>query len=74
MHCHHLLGPIIWNLAVLLVLFMVLLFLGPMLDMCCEEFGAVIASIAQFLAVVGIIVFGEFLGCDWRCSLSSFLL
>ena len=68
------LGPIVWNPAVLLVLFTVSLFLGPMLDTCCGKFGAVMASIAHFLAVVGVIVFFEFLVCEWRCSLSSFSL
>ena len=55
------LGPIVWNAAVLLVLFLVSLFLGPMLDTCCAKFGAVMASIAHFLAVVGIVAFFEFL-------------
>ncbi|KAF8582242.1 glycosyltransferase family 48 protein [Ramaria rubella] len=55
------LGPIVWNAAVLLVLFLVSLFLGPMLDTCCAKFGAVMASLAHFLAVVGMIAFFEFL-------------
>lgn len=55
------LGPIVWNAAVLLVLFLVSLFLGPMLDTCCAKFGAVMASLAHFMAVVGIIAFFEFL-------------
>ncbi|KAF8496308.1 1,3-beta-glucan synthase [Gautieria morchelliformis] len=55
------LGPIVWNAAVLLILFLVSLFLGPMLDTCCAKFGAVMASIAHFLAVVGMVAFFEFL-------------
>ncbi|KAF8527179.1 1,3-beta-glucan synthase [Hysterangium stoloniferum] len=55
------LGPIVWNAAVLLVLFLVSLFLGPMLDTCCAKFGAVMASIAHFLAVVGMVGFFELL-------------
>lgn len=57
------LGPIVWNAAVLLVLFLISLFLGPMLDTCCVKFGAVMASIAHFLAVVGMVAFFEFLVC-----------
>jgi hypothetical protein len=55
------LGPIVWNAAVLLVLFLVSLFLGPMLDTCCAKFGAIMASIAHFMAVVGMVGFFEFL-------------
>ncbi|KAF9011974.1 1,3-beta-glucan synthase [Cyathus striatus] len=55
------LGPIVWNAAVLLVLFLVSLFLGPMLDPVFPMFGAVIAFIAHVLGVVGMIGFFEFL-------------
>lgn len=55
------LGPIVWNAAVLLLLFMVSLFLGPMLDPRFPMFGAVVASIAHILAVVGMVGFFEFL-------------
>lgn len=55
------LGPLVWNAAVLLVLFLISLFLGPMLDTCCAKFGAVMASIAHFLAVSGMVGFFEFL-------------
>src|SRR5882757_3057010 len=37
------LGPIVWNAAILLVLFLVSLFLGPMLDPVFPKFGSVIA-------------------------------
>ncbi len=53
-------GPIVWNAAVLLVLFLVSLFLGPMLDSCCVRFGAVMASIAHVLGTIGMIGFFEF--------------
>jgi 1,3-beta-glucan synthase len=52
-------GPIVWNAAVLLVLFLVSLFLGPMLDSCCVRFGAVMAFIAHVLGTIGMI--GSFL-------------
>jgi 1,3-beta-glucan synthase len=47
------LGPIVWNAAVLLTLFFVSIFLGPMLGSCCVKFPAVIASIAHILAAFG---------------------
>lgn len=55
------LGPIVWNAAILLVQFLVSLFLGPMLDSCCAKFGAVMATVVHFLALVGIVGFFEFL-------------
>ncbi|KIJ31383.1 glycosyltransferase family 48 protein [Sphaerobolus stellatus SS14] len=55
------LGPLVWNAAILIVLFLTSVFLGPMLDTCCAKFGAVMASIAHFLAVVGMVGFFEFL-------------
>jgi len=54
-------GPIAWNAAVLLTLFIISLFLGPMLNLCCVKFGAVMAATAHILAVVGMIAFFEFL-------------
>ncbi|KAG8757656.1 1,3-beta-D-glucan synthase [Ceratobasidium sp. 428] len=55
------LGPIVWNAAVLLVMFLISLFLGLMLNQCCPKFGAVMAMIAHALAVIGMIAFFEFL-------------
>ena len=57
------LGPIVWNAAVLLVLFLVSMFLGPMLDTVAPKFGSVIAFVAHALALVGMIGFFEFLVC-----------
>ncbi|KAG9047856.1 1,3-beta-D-glucan synthase [Tulasnella sp. UAMH 9824] len=54
-------GPLVWNAAVLLVLFFVSVFLGPVLGGCCAKFPAVIASIAHILALVGMVAFFEFL-------------
>lgn len=55
------LGPMVWNAAVLLILFFVSIFLGPVLSGWCVRFGAVMASIAHVLAVIGLIAFFEFL-------------
>ena len=50
-----------WNAAILLVLFLISLFPGSMRDTCGAKFGAIMASVAHFLAVVGMIVFFEVL-------------
>lgn len=55
------LGPIVWNAAVLLLLFMISLFLGPLLDTPYPKFGSVMAFLAHSLGVVGMIGFFEFL-------------
>jgi len=55
------LGPIVWNAAVLLVLFLFSMFLGPMLDPLFPLFGSVMSFIAHTLGVVGMIGFFEFL-------------
>ncbi|CAO1613249.1 unnamed protein product [Sympodiomycopsis kandeliae] len=55
------LGPIVWNMAVLLVVFMTSIFLGPALNRCCSKFGSVMAAIAHLLSVVGMVVSFEFL-------------
>lgn len=65
-------GPIVWNAAVLLVLFMVSLLLGPMLETCCARFGSVMAALAHGLGVVGMVGFFEFFVCLF--GLSSFVL
>lgn len=58
------LGPIVWNAAVLLALFLISLFLGPMMDPTFPRFGSLMASIAHFLGVVGMLGFFEFLVRD----------
>lgn len=55
------LGPIVWNAAVLLTLFIFSIFLGPMLDPVLPKFGSVIAFIAHALGTLGMIGFFEFL-------------
>jgi len=64
------LGPIVWNAAILLTLFITSLFLGPMLGAVFPRFGSVIAFIAHALGVIGMIGFFEFLVRDvslFRC-------
>lgn len=64
------LGPIVWNAAVLLILFTISIFLGPMLNNCCNKFGSVMAAIAHVLAVVGMVAAFEFLWFleQWNAS------
>ncbi len=58
------LGPIVWNAAILLVLFIFSIFLGPMLDPVVPMFGSVMAFIAHFLGSLGMVGFFEFLVCS----------
>ncbi|KAJ7628667.1 1,3-beta-glucan synthase [Roridomyces roridus] len=55
------LGPLVWNAAILLTLFIVSLFLGPILDANFPKFGAVMAFIAHILGTIGMIGFFELL-------------
>lgn len=55
------LGPVVWNAAVLIILFLVSLFLGPMMATCYPKFGSLVAAIAHGCAVIGLIAFFEFL-------------
>ena len=50
-----------WNAAVLLILFFVSLFLGPLLDSVPAKFGSVIVFIAHVLTLVGMVGFFELL-------------
>ncbi|KAJ7216464.1 1,3-beta-glucan synthase [Mycena pura] len=54
------LGPIAWNAMILLVLFVVSLFLGPMLDTMFPRFGSAMAFIAHLLGTLGMVGFFEF--------------
>ena len=57
-------GPVVWNAAVLMTLFFVSLFLGPMMEGW-PKFASVMASLAHLLSLVGIISFFEFfVSCD----------
>ncbi|KAG6849623.1 1,3-beta-D-glucan synthase [Arthromyces matolae] len=55
------LGPIVWNAAILLTLFLFSLFLGPMFETTFPNFGTMMAFIAHVLGAVGMIGFFEFL-------------
>ncbi|CDO68303.1 Glycosyltransferase Family 48 protein [Trametes cinnabarina] len=52
-------GPVVWNATVLLSLFFVSLFLGPMMESW-ARFPAFMAALAHFLALIGLIAFFEF--------------
>ncbi|KAJ7097938.1 glycosyltransferase family 48 protein [Mycena belliarum] len=52
-------GPVAWNATVLLALFFISLFLGPMLESW-SKFGSVMAALAHVLSLFGIIIFFEF--------------
>ena len=55
-------GPVVWNAAVLLTLFFVSLFLGPMLDGW-ARFASFMAAFAHFLGLIGLVAFFEFFVC-----------
>ncbi|KAH9951333.1 1,3-beta-glucan synthase [Amylocystis lapponica] len=52
-------GPVVWNAAVLMALFFVSLFLGPMMEHW-TKFASVMAALAHFLALIGLVAFFEF--------------
>ncbi|KAJ8521649.1 hypothetical protein ONZ45_g1723 [Pleurotus djamor] len=52
-------GPVVWNAAVLLVLFFISLFLGPMMESWIK-FGSVMAALAHGLGLFGLVAFFEF--------------
>lgn len=67
-------GPILFNAVLLIVLFFTSLFLGPMLNGCCGNFGSVMAGIAHLGSVVGTVVFFEFLWLLERWDISQAVL
>ncbi|KIM49129.1 glycosyltransferase family 48 protein [Hebeloma cylindrosporum] len=52
-------GPVVWNAAVLITLFFISLFLGPMMESW-AKFGSVMASLAHVSCLVGLVAFFEF--------------
>jgi len=66
------LGPMVLNAVVLVALFFVSLLLGPILNGCCVKFGAVQASIAHIISVIGLVGFFEFLWYleNWDASVA----
>lgn len=51
-------GPVVWNGAILITLFFVSLFLGPMMESW-AKFGSVMASLAHILSLLGLVAFFE---------------
>ncbi|KAI5480995.1 1,3-beta-glucan synthase, glycosyltransferase family 48 protein [Pseudohyphozyma bogoriensis] len=68
------LGPIVFNAALLLVLFFVAVLAGPMMGGCCANFGSVIAAIAHVGSVVAMVAFFEFLWLLERWDISQAVL
>lgn len=52
-------GPVVWNAAMLLGLFFLSLFLGPMMASW-TKFASIVAALAHFLSLLGLIAFFEF--------------
>ena len=52
-------GPVVWNAAVLLTLFFISLFLGPMMEGW-ARFPSFMAAFAHFMALLGLVAFFEF--------------
>ncbi|KIY50907.1 glycosyltransferase family 48 protein [Fistulina hepatica ATCC 64428] len=52
-------GPTVWNAVVLLVLFLISLFLGPIFERW-QKFGSVMAAVAHGCALLGMVAFFEF--------------
>ena len=52
-------GPVAWNATVLLALFFLSLFLGPIFGSV-KKFPSVIAALAHFMSLVGLVAFFEF--------------
>jgi len=51
-------GPLVWNGAVLLTLFVICLFLGPMMESW-VKFASVVATLAHVLCLIGLVGFFE---------------
>ena len=52
-------APVAINAGVVLIMFAMACFMGPLLSMCCKKFGSVLAAIAHAMAVILILVFFE---------------
>ncbi|GLB34966.1 putative 1,3-beta-glucan synthase subunit FKS1 [Lyophyllum shimeji] len=52
-------GPVVWNAAVLITLFFLALFLGPMMESW-TKFGSIMATLAHTLCLIGLVAFFEF--------------
>jgi 1,3-beta-glucan synthase len=65
-------GPVVWNAAVLLGLFFISLFLGPMMESW-TKFGSIMAALAHVLGLVGLVAFFEFF-VSYNFSTSFFII
>ncbi|KAG6897792.1 hypothetical protein C0992_010868, partial [Termitomyces sp. T32_za158] len=52
-------GPVVWNAAILMSLFFVSLFIGPMMESW-TKFGSVMATLGHLLCLIGLVAFFEF--------------
>ncbi|KAH0583885.1 1,3-beta-D-glucan synthase [Termitomyces sp. 'cryptogamus'] len=52
-------GPVVWNAAILMSLFFISLFLGPMMESW-TRFGSVMATLGHLLCLIGLVTFFEF--------------
>jgi 1,3-beta-glucan synthase len=57
-------GPVVWNAAVLMTLFFISLFVGPMMERW-AKFASIMAGFAHILALVGNVAFFEFFVCSF---------
>ena len=62
-------GPVVWNAAILLALFFISLFLGPMMKW--KKFAAIIATLAHVLCLIGLVAFFEFFVSQKTCMLNA---
>ena len=53
------LAPIGINAVILLIMFFMACFMGPLLSMCCKKFGSVLAAIAHAMAVIMLLIVCE---------------
>lgn len=67
-------GPIVLNAVLLIALFIISIFAGPMLGSCCGNFGSIIAGIAHTGSVIGLVGFFEFLWLLERWNISHAVL
>lgn len=64
-------GPVAFNLVILVVIFFVALLLGPALNSCCPRFATINAAIAHTFAVIGLIGAFQFLWFLERWNISN---
>lgn len=68
------LGPILFNAVLLIALFIISLFAGPVLGGCCTNLGTIMSAIAHVGSVIGMVAFFEFLWLLERWDISHAVL